>query len=106
SKIAPLLNAARTCLASAPFLESLYKHHLINGNHEAKDVIFHAVLYHTEAYRNGNWSKPALHRGCSASGNFGVFCYGKGIFEAYSVAEDKYFDIARCPECVLSVHLV
>ncbi|CAL1547910.1 unnamed protein product [Lymnaea stagnalis] len=89
--LVPLLNAARTCLATSAFLESLYNHHLIKENCKAKDIIFNAVLHHTEKYRNGRWSEAALHRECSAFGNFGVVSHGNGVFEAYSTVQDVFF---------------
>ncbi|CAL1548635.1 unnamed protein product, partial [Lymnaea stagnalis] len=102
--LVPLLDAARTCLASASFLGRLVKHRLIEANPQAKTIILNAIIYHT--YRNGTWSKAALHRDCSELGNFGVVCSGAGKFDAYSMTEDTFLSMKNCPGCVHSVHLV
>ncbi|CAL1546270.1 unnamed protein product [Lymnaea stagnalis] len=83
-----LLKAARTCLTSLEYLNSLEEHPLLMNNVEAKEIVSSAVQYHKAI--SHHWPKAATHILKSKQQHFAVYMINSGI-KAISLAEFKTY---------------
>ncbi|XP_059164136.1 uncharacterized protein LOC131947074 [Physella acuta] len=106
SKLAELLTAVRTCLVSPTLLRHIFKLELISEDKDAREIIFNALSYHVQDFRDGQWSSAAIHRSCYGYIQFGVWANSDGTIRVIGAGNEKRYTPSKSNYLQREVKLV
>ncbi|XP_059164122.1 kelch repeat and BTB domain-containing protein 8-like [Physella acuta] len=97
-KLVTLLQNVRMCLVRPALLSKFFGHKLLQGNDEAKALIFKATLHRIHKFNHGQWISAAIHRNSSNYGHYGVYTHYDDHIKLLCIESEKCHTLSStCP---------